>query len=425
MRKRPRIRPLVSAQRPELSWTVCEKSSRRCVAARRRKQQRAVFQTAGRYFSAVFRPCVDRVWRVSPRPPYCNTFVCFERYMLLHSAGSRARHPERPERMLLSWNLLAERGLVTHCELAPSRLATAEELLACHSAQHVANILATKEEGFVDGGDTYTNEYTAEAARLAAGTLIDLTLAVVRGQKRNGFALLRPPGHHATKTQAMGFCFFNNVAVAARAALREPGVNRVLIVDWDVHHGNGTEDIFYEDPNVLFVSLHGHDGGAFYPGTGHLLRCGAGAGQGFNINIPWSCFGVGDEEYLAAFQSIVVPVAQVFQPDLVLVSAGFDAALGDPLGNMRLTPAGYQGILRLLLPLAGGKVVLALEGGYNLDSTARCVQACMEDLLRHGNGEDLPGIPSAQLLRSEPDVRVQCAEVLSDVRTVQRSFWPS
>lgn len=190
------------------------------------------------------------------------------------------------------------------------------------------------------GSDTFANSSSPLAARLSCGGLLEVTSAVVHGKATSGVAVIRPPGHHAEPDRVMGFCLYNNVGVAAQVARTQWGVNRVLIVDWDVHHGNGTQEMFYSDPSVLYFSTHRYDSGRFYPGTGSAREVGTGAGAGYNINVPWPCGNMGDAEYFAAFSQVLMPVALAFDPDLVIVSAGFDAADGDPLGGCSLTPKG-------------------------------------------------------------------------------------
>lgn len=236
------------------------------------------------------------------------------------------------------------------------------------------------------------NQSTAESAYLAAGSVIEMTQRILEGKLANGVAVVRPPGHHATCGCSMGFCVFNSVAVAARAALREHWGNarRVLILDWDVHHGNGTQKIFESDSSVLYISIHRYDDGEFFPGgtRGHFANAGIGTGRGYTVNIPWDCPGgrdgsPGDADYLLAFEQIVEPMCGDFRPDVVLVSAGFDAAVGDPLGGCQVTPGGFYEMTRRLqaLPSAKGRVIIALEGGYNLKSTARSMSACTSALL--------------------------------------------
>jgi histone deacetylase 6 len=219
---------------------------------------------------------------------------------------------------------------------------------------------------------------------------------------------VRPPGHHAEADQAMGFCLFNNVAVAARAA-RRSGADRVLIVDWDLHHGNGTQNSFEDDPAILYFSTHEYP---YYPGTGALAEVGGGAARGRTVNVPWPA-GMGDAEYLAAFDRVLLPIARAFDPQLVLVSCGFDAADGDPLGGMRLSAEGYAALTARVSSLAGGKVVLALEGGYNLRAIAAAAAAVTRVLL---------GDPRAEL---DPGPLHRAAErILQETIDVHREFWP-
>jgi len=205
----------------------------------------------------------------------------------------------------------------------------------------------------------------------------------VTGKLASGVAVVRPPGHHAEATEAMGFCLFNNVGLAAAVAQKRHGVKRILIVDWDVHHGNATQNMFLSDPGVLFFSLHRFDGGMFYPGkSGSPHFVGEREGQGKNVNVGWNTRHVGDVEYLAAFDTILLPMAREYDPELIIISAGFDSAEGDYLGGIRVTPAGYSQMTKRLMGLAGGKIVVALEGGYNLLSISNSMAAVVSTLLR-------------------------------------------
>jgi acetoin utilization deacetylase AcuC-like enzyme len=237
---------------------------------------------------------------------------------------------------------------------------------------------------------------------------VDLALEVGAGRLANGFAVLRPPGHHAEAERAMGFCLFNNVAVAARAVQAAGLARRILVVDWDLHHGNGTQHSFREDPTVLYFSVHQFP---FYPGTGSVAEIGGGEGRGYTVNVPFPA-GMGDAEYLAAFDGVLLPIANAFAPDLVLVSAGFDAADGDPLGSMRLSSDGYAAMTRRLLALARGRVVLALEGGYDLGAIARSAAACVRALLGDAAVEPSFGEP-ARTARAAIDA----------ARAVHREHW--
>ncbi|KAF9585780.1 Histone deacetylase 5 [Lunasporangiospora selenospora] len=240
--------------------------------------------------------------------------------------------------------------------------------------------------------DTTWNPYhSSTAAKVAAGCLITLVDQVVTGRCKNGFAIIRPPGHHAEEDEAMGFCFFNNVGVAVNLTLTKYPltVQKILIIDWDVHHGNGTQQIFYENPNVLYISLHRWDNGHFYPFTGAPDECGEEAGEGKNVNLAWSSYGrgqaMGDVEYIAAFWYVLLPIARQFGPDLVIVSAGFDAADGHAsnIGGYTVSPQGFAILTRLVQTLAGGRVILSLEGGYEFEPLANSATACLEELLPH------------------------------------------
>ncbi|KAK5885625.1 hypothetical protein CesoFtcFv8_019320 [Champsocephalus esox] len=237
----------------------------------------------------------------------------------------------------------------------------------------------------VDSDTVWNEMHSSAAVRMAVGSVIELAFRVAAGELKNGFAVVRPPGHHAEESTAMGFCFFNSVAITAKLLQQKLGVGKILIVDWDIHHGNGTQQAFYSDPSVLYVSLHRYDDGNFFPGSGAPEEVGSAAGVGFNVNIAWTG-GVeppmGDVEYLTAFRSIVMPVAQQFSPDVVLVSAGFDAVEGhqSPLGGYNVSAKCFGQLTQLLMDLAGGRVVLALEGGARPHSHLRrlrvlCVRA--------------------------------------------------
>ena len=313
-------------------------------------------------------------------------------------------HPEHPGRLKAIRARFEADGLASRCVCVPAREAANEELRRIHTAAHVRAVDATASSDFQAlDPDTYTSRGSAEAARLAAGGLVDLASEVLSGRLANGFALLRPPGHHAEADRAMGFCLYNNVAVAARAVQAAGSCERVLIVDWDVHHGNGTQHSFWDDPSVLYFSTHQFP---FYPGTGAAEEAGGGKGRGFNVNVPWPA-GMGDADHLSAFDRLLLPIARSFSPDLVLVSAGFDAAAGDLLGGMRVSPGGYAALTERLLSLADGRLVLALEGGYNLDAIARSAAACLRVLLGEESPHDFGSVSPAGARKIEETIEVQ------------------
>jgi acetoin utilization deacetylase AcuC-like enzyme len=281
---------------------------------------------------------------------------------------SAGQHPECPERLLAARQGLYARLPESERDKLAVRMATPAELARMHSAEYLASLDVRLREGHGElDGDTYFSPGTREAAWLAAGGAIDLTKQLLRGAAQRGVALLRPPGHHALPDTSMGFCVFNNVALAASEALAQ-GLTRIAIVDWDVHHGNGTQDMFYGDPRVLFVSLHQYP---FYPGTGAPHEIGTGAGAGFTANLALPG-GSGDEVYGAAFREVVLPVLREFGPELVLVSAGFDAHARDPLASMELSSAAYLAMAGELIDLVDtighGRIGFVLEGGYDLQA---------------------------------------------------------
>jgi histone deacetylase 6 len=339
-------------------------------------------------------------------PPAATGLVFDERF-LLHRAPYE--HPEHPGRLTAIRARLEKEDLFHRCQRVAAREASDAELAAIHDAGLIRAIDATTKRDFVQlDSDTYACRDSALAARLAAGGLVELTRRVLDGTLANGFALLRPPGHHAEADRAMGFCLFNNVAVAAAAA-RRAGARRVLIVDWDLHHGNGTQHSFWNEPDVLYFSTHQFP---FYPGTGNLDEVGGPDARGRTVNVPWPP-GCGDAEFLEAFDRVLLPIARVFAPDLVFVSAGFDAAAGDPLGSLRMSPAGYAALTARLQTLAAGRVLLALEGGYDLVAISRCAEACLRALLGDEDEDVAAGAVSPLADR-----------VLRAVLRTQASFWP-
>ncbi len=304
--------------------------------------------------------------------------VVVDREFLKHDPGDG--HPERPERIGVLVDLA--QGLDRQrYELLPPKPASRDKLEACHSADYIALVESTsKMNRFALDGDTIVCRDSFATGLLAAGGFLALLESIEAGENSNGFALVRPPGHHALAERAMGFCLFNTIAIGARHLQRRYGISRVAIVDWDVHHGNGTQDAFYDDQSVLFISTHQYP---FYPGTGALTETGRGAGAGFTINIPLPA-GCGDAEYLAVFDQIIVPALKHFAPEWVLVSAGFDPHRRDPLGGMGVTEAGFAAMAQLLVEIADeytcGKIALLLEGGYDLAGLKHSAAAVLDTM---------------------------------------------
>jgi acetoin utilization deacetylase AcuC-like enzyme len=289
-------------------------------------------------------------------------------------------HPERPERLVALSEAIDE--VRDRVEIVTPRAAESSEIHRVHEHQMVSLLESTRngEPGHLDA-DTYFGPTSYEVALLAAGGAIDLSLRIASGHAARGLAAIRPPGHHAEANRSMGFCLFNNVAVAVRALQAEAGEPRILIIDWDVHHGNGTQHVFEHDPSVLYVSTHQYP---FYPGSGDFGEAGIGRGLGTTLNVPMPA-GCGDHEYVGVMQRIIVPTAHHFRPDLILVSCGFDAHRADPLASMTISFEGYRamaGILRRLADeLCGGRIVYLLEGGYALDGVREGARAVLETLL--------------------------------------------
>ncbi|MCB2228945.1 MAG: histone deacetylase [Desulfarculaceae bacterium] len=279
----------------------------------------------------------------------------------------------------------------------PLRSASEEELKRVHHPSHLARIASTAGKTMDLDPDTICSPRSHEVALLAAGSLIDLCDAVLARELEYGFALVRPPGHHATTTRAMGFCLYNNIAAAAAHLITKRALSRVLVVDWDVHHGNGTEDIFYDEPRVTYFSTHQSP---LYPGTGTVGAVGHGRGIGHNLNVPISP-GRGDLEHLQAFQRLLLPVAQSLRPEFILVSAGFDGHRDDPLASMNLTSQGFAAMAQLVTELSRefcpGRVVMTLEGGYDQASLGRSVVAVLKALRGHREDELIDRAAGANL----------------------------
>lgn len=322
-------------------------------------------------------------------------------------------HPENAARLPAILRAIDASRLAPHLAQLPARPATREELTRVHPAGYIEALERAMAEapGYVDHAPTYITPESFACAQLAAGGALRAVDAVLDGEAEAAFALVRPPGHHCTPTRAMGFCLFGNVALAARHA-QARGRRKVMIVDFDVHHGNGTQDAFYSDPSVLFVSTHQH---GLYPLTGDEAEAGAGEARGANINIPLPA-GAGDAAFARILSDVIAPAADHFQPDFLLVSAGYDAHWRDPLAMLQLTTGGYFRLVRGLRALArrhcGGRLTLVLEGGYDLDALSGGVVASLHALA----GDDAAPDAIGAAPYGEPDARV--AALLQRVRAL-------
>lgn len=320
--------------------------------------------------------------KVSAEKRKSRTGLVYHPDYLEHLTGD---HPESPERLVAIMERLGGTGLLDHVVMIEPRSATEEDITRVHSPAHFRWVKRACEEGISHlDPDTAISPKSFEVALLAAGGLLAACDKIASGEIGNALCLVRPPGHHATVSRAMGFCLFNNVAVCARYLQRVHGFERILIVDWDLHHGNGTQDIFYGDRSVFYFSAHQSP---HYPGTGAKDETGEGQGEGYNLNLPLPA-GTGEREYLDAFEVTLAGSAADFAPDFLLVSAGFDAHALDPLGSLNLTETGYRELTEFVANIArdhsGGRLISALEGGYNLDALARSVESHLSALVRAG-----------------------------------------
>lgn len=338
------------------------------------------------------------------------TGVIFSAEFRKHDPGDG--HPESKARVDAVARALAASELAGKLEIIAPRPAEKEQILLVHRQHLYDEVMATRgrQRTYLDS-DTIASRDTADVAHLAAGAVITGIERVMEGKLENAFAFSRPPGHHAKPDKAMGFCFFNNVAVGAMFALKRYQSRRILVIDFDVHHGNGTQKAFYTSPEVLYVSTHQSP---HYPGTGALTEAGKDAGEGFTLNVPMPA-GLGDREYLRVFREIVVPVGREYRPDLVLVSAGFDAHRDDPLGGMKMTRDGYAAITGEILALARdtcrGRAVFALEGGYNLLALEKSIVSVL-------------GVMSGGKSADEIEIGDAGTDLVGEVRALHGDYWP-
>ena len=382
--------------------------------------------------------CMPKI-HYSPR----KTGLCYDVRMRYHAKIFTSYfeyidpHPEDPRRIYRIYKILAENGLINDPTLSgvddlgdlmlkiPVRAATSEEILEVHTKEHLEFIESTekmsREELLKEtekGDSVYFNNDSYASARLPCGGAIEACKAVVEGRVKNSLAVVRPPGHHAEPQAAGGFCLFSNVAVAAKNILKNypESVRRIMILDWDIHHGNGTQKSFYQDDQVLYVSLHRFEMGKYYPGTiqGQYDQTGEGKGEGFNCNITWPVGGVGDAEYMWAFEQVVMPMGREFKPDLVIISSGFDAADGDTIGQCHVTPSCYGHMTHMLKSLARGNLCVVLEGGYNLDAIARSALSVAKVLI---------GEPPDELPDPLSDPKPEVIEMIDKVIRLQSKYW--
>jgi acetoin utilization deacetylase AcuC-like enzyme len=322
-------------------------------------------------------------------------------------------HVESPQRLEVLYQMV-EDNFPGRLNCVPPRPATQSELAYIHTPDYIKQIASTAGKAYISlDPDTQTTAKSYDAALMAAGGLFALVDALLDGKIDNGFALIRPPGHHAEANRAMGFCLFNNVALAAEYARHQHGVERILIVDWDLHHGNGTQHSFWDNNQVLYFSTHQYP---YYPGTGGLDEVGGKTARGFTVNCPLSS-GNQDEDFAQIFERIVQPIARQFKPDLILTSAGFDTYYEDPLGAQLVSPKGFARMTRILMQLArevcGGRLLLALEGGYHPEGLYFSVLAVLKELL----GETILS-SREQLYDTRPDL-----PIVEKVWAIQKNFW--
>ncbi len=329
-------------------------------------------------------------------------------------------HPESNQRLQVLYDMLQEPEMAGKFSFIPPRMASEKDLALIHVPSYIELVASTARRPYTMlDPDTYACPKSYETAKLAVGGNLAAVDQVVEGKVKNAFTFIRPPGHHAEANRAMGFCLFNNVAIAAQYALKTHKLKKAMIIDWDLHHGNGTQHSFYERADVLYFSTHQYP---YYPGTGHINETGSGAGKGFTVNVPLAA-GPGDAEYTKVFEEILEPVALEYKPEIVFVSAGFDIYYQDPLGGMQVTPRGFANLTRIIMEfsekICNGRVVFVLEGGYHLeglrDSVREVLKTLHGDLLERGRDSKIRESLDPSLI--DP--------LLAKVRDTQKVFWKS
>jgi len=366
--------------------------------------------------------------------------VVYDVGMCMHLCREEA-HPESPRRIVKIYDNMQD--LLPDMTVVKSRPASRDEIVTTHSPSLFDKIKGAKTEREYDNiqsqyNSFYMNHATFNSALLAAGCVIEMAEHVVTNKVKHGVAIVRPPGHHAEHNDCMGFCVFNNVAVAANDLKNKYGLKRIAIVDWDVHHGNATQHMFYDTDEVMFISLHRYDNGGFYPGSKdagpNKIGKAKSKGYGYNVNIGWNVVTcnshskavrkinndtISDNEYGYAFDQVVIPLLTTYKPELILVSAGFDCAYGDPLGGISVTENGFRYMTASLLKLA--PTVIALEGGYNIDVISSCMRACVTTLIDHTNGTNTDIYTD---LTDRINVNPQSVKDVNDTKQHLKCVWP-
>ena len=335
---------------------------------------------------------------------------------LRHTAGFS--HPESPARLASVYEMLDTPDMSWKYVSIEPREASHDEIAYVHTPHYIDFVASTAGKSHVIlDPDTMTSAETYEISKLAAGGLLNAIDAVIDGEVDNAFAFVRPPGHHAGAGNSAGFCVFNNVAIGAMHARYKHDVKKILIVDWDLHHGNGTQKIFYADRQVLYFSMHQYP---YYPGTGSWQEIGEGMGLGFTVNVPLNR-GAINGTYVAALRKILIPIAMAYKPQLILVSAGFDIYFKDPLGGMRVTSEGFAAMTRILLNIAdeccGGQLVAVLEGGYHVGGLTQSVKATLTEMT------DETCMSEATLAGLEAEADEQNTQVINKIISLQRPYW--